>query len=371
MDWAHRKYYPRVETMKAIALDLHTKIVSIVDRPIPQIEKPDQVKVKVLQVGICGTDREEMAGVRGDAPKGEHALIIGHEVLAEVVQVGANVQSLKPKDLAVVIVRRPCNSCEMCKRNCADLCQSGLYMERGIKQLHGFQAEFVVDEEKYMFAIPPGLKPLAVLTEPTSVVEKAIDRACRIQCAREPVDPDPFKWLKGKKALVAGIGPIGLLGAMVLRLRGADVVGLDLAAPDSLRPRLLEAMGGRYSKASMQEEFDIILETAGVAQLEFELPKYMAPCGIYAVVGIPKSTTLSIDGGRMITDLVLKNLVMFGSVNAAHEHFKQAIIDLAAAQKKWPGVIEQFITSKTSYQQFQQVIKRHNPNEIKAVIDWE
>jgi len=357
--------------MKAIALVPHTKNVKIVDWPEPQIEKPDHVKVKVLQVGICGTDREEVSGGRADAPKGEHQLIIGHEVLAEVIQVGADVKSLKPKDLVVVIVRRPCTVCEMCKRNCPDMCQSGLYTERGIKQRHGFQAEFVVDEEKYMIKVPPSLKSLAVLTEPTTVVEKAIDHSCRIQCAREPVDPDPFKWLKGKKALIAGLGPIGLLGAMVLRLRGAEVVGLGREPSNNLRPRLLESMGGRYINSSIQEEFDLILEATGAAKLELELVQYLAPSGIYVLTGLPEDTTLTIDGGRLVTDLVLKNQVIFGSVNATREHFKQGVDDLEAAKEKWPGVIEQFITSKTPYQQFEQVFTMKKTDEIKAVIEWE
>ncbi len=357
--------------MKAIALVPHTTNVKIVDWPEPQIEKPDHVKVKVLQVGVCGTDREEVAGGRADAPKGEHELIIGHEVLAEVVKVGPDVKSLKEKDLVVVIVRRPCNVCEMCKENRSDMCQSGLYTERGIKQRHGFQAEFVVDEEKYMVKVPPHLKSLAVLTEPTTVVEKAIDHSCRIQCAREPVDPDPFKWLNGKKALVAGLGPVGLLASMVLLLRGAKVVGLDRAPSNSLRPRLLEKMGGSYITGSIQGEFDIILDATGAAKLELQIVQYLAPCGIYVLTGIPENTTLSIDGGKFVSNLVLKNQVIFGSVNASRDHFKQAVIDLAAAKEKWTGVVEQFITSKTHYQQFDQVFAKRNPDEIKAVIEWE
>lgn len=356
--------------MKAIALVPHTKNVKLVDWPEPQIEQPDQVKVRVLQVGICGTDREEASGGRADPPKGENLLIIGHEVLAEVIQLGAAVKSLQVNDLVVIIVRRPCNVCDMCKKNHWDMCQSGLYTERGIKQRHGFQAEFVVDEEKYMVKVPPHLRSLAVLTEPTTVVEKAIDHACRIQCAREPVNPDPLQWLNGKKALVAGLGPIGLLAAMVLRLRGADVTGLGREPSNSLRPRLLQAMGGQYTNSSIQQEFDLILDATGAAKLELELTRYIAPSGIYVLTGIPEDTSVSIDGGRFVTDLVLKNQVIFGSVNASRDHFQQAVLDLAAAKEKWPGLIEQFITSKIPYARFEKVLSRHAPDEIKAVIEW-
>src|SRR5438552_16329884 len=102
--------------MKAIALVPHTTQVSLIDWPEPKIETPTQVKVRVLEVGICGTDREEVSGGRADAPKGEKQLIIGHEVLAEVVEVGNGVKSLRVKDLVIVMVRRPCGECQMCQK---------------------------------------------------------------------------------------------------------------------------------------------------------------------------------------------------------------------------------------------------------------
>jgi len=361
--------------MKAIALIPHTKTVQLIDFPEPKIESPTQVKVKVLEVGVCGTDREEVSGGRADAPVGENRLIIGHEVLGEVVQVGANVKTVKPKDLVVIMVRRPCNECPMCKMGCSDMCESGNYTERGIKQRHGFHAEFVVDEEKYIILAPPTLKGTAVLTEPTTVVEKAIDHACRLQVARLPVDPDPKKWLVGKNVLVAGLGPIGLLASMVLRLRGAQVVGIDIVPPESLRPRILEAMGGKYVVAKEEnatgQKFDMILEAAGIPKLDFALTQFLGTNGVYVLTGVAADgPPLAVEAGKMMRDLVLKNQVMFGSVNAGVAHFKQAVIDLEEAEKKWKGVIQQLITSKTPHEEFQNVFQKRNPDEIKAVIEW-
>lgn len=366
--------------MKALTLVPHTKEVKLVDWPEPKIETATQVKVKVLEVGICGTDREEVAGGRADAPKGEKVLIIGHEVIGEVVQVGPEVKSLKPKDLVVIIVRRPCTICEMCKKGCSDMCESGQYTERGIKQRHGFDAEFVVDEEKYMVKVPPQLKSLAVLTEPTTVIEKAIDHACRLQVARLPVDPDPQKWLAGKNVLVAGLGPIGLLASMVLRLRGAHVYGMDIVEPHSLRPRILEGLGGKYlvgHDTNMQAfrktvpQVDLILEAAGIARLDFQLVQELGINGVYVLTGVTaEGPPLSIDGATLMRNLVLRNQIIFGSVNAGREHFKQAVIDLEAAQKKWPGVVEQLITSRTPFVNFAEVLEKRKPDEIKAVLKW-
>jgi len=366
--------------MKAIALTPQTKNVRLVDWPEPKIEMPTQIKVKVLQVGICGTDREEVSGGRADAPKGENLLIIGHELLGEVVQIGENVKSVKPKDLVVLMVRRPCTVCEMCKKGCSDMCQSGLYTERGIKQRHGYEAEFVVDEEKYAIKVPPSLRSLAVLTEPTTVVEKAIDHASRLQVARMPVDPDPKKWVSGKTVLVAGLGPIGLLATMVLRLRGAHVIGLDIVDPHSLRPRILEGLGGKYvlgTAKNIQDaqktygNIDMIVEAAGIEALDFELFEALGTNGVYVLTGVTGDTPpMSVDGATLMRNMVLKNQVVLGSVNARVEHFRQAVIDLEDAKEKWSGVIEQLITSRTPYAEFDQVLMKRKPDEIKAVIEW-
>jgi glucose 1-dehydrogenase len=366
--------------MKAILLKPHTQTLHIENVEEPQIKRPYDVKMKVLQVGICGTDREEASGGRADAPKGETELIIGHEMTGLVIEVGPKVQSVRPGDHAVISVRRGCNRCLPCKEDCYDLCETGLYTERGIKELHGFQSEFVLDEEKYVFKVPPLIKEIAVLTEPTTVVEKAIEVACRIQTARLPGEKDPEKWLTGKNVLVAGLGPIGLLAAMVLSIRGAKVWGLDVVDPNSARPTILKGMGGRYIKSSESalqnfsgecKQLDMVLEAAGIAKLNFDLMKLLGNNGIYALTGVPgNEKPFTVDGGPLMCQMVLKNQVIVGSVNASLSHFKKAIDDLEKAEKTWKGLIQKLITSRTPYSRFEKAIHSHTPNEIKAIIEW-
>lgn len=366
--------------MKALALIPGTQQVRLADWPEPKIEKPTQMKLRTLEVGICGTDREEVGGGRADAPVGDKELIIGHEVLAEVVEVGNEVRRFKPKDLAVVMVRRGCGRCDPCQKDRSDLCATGDYKERGIKGYHGFEAEWIVDEEHFCLKVPPSLRSIAVLTEPTTVVEKAIDDACRLQVARLPVDPNPVAWLEGKNVLVAGLGPVGLLASMILRLRGARVFGLDIVDPHSPRPKLLESMGGKYVKGNQAAirqametygSIDMIVEAAGITSLDFELLDVLGVNGVYVLTGVPgDDRPLSLDGGKLMRQLVFNNQVLFGSVNASRDHFKQALLDLEAAQNQWKGVMDQFITSRTSYTDFKSILFEKKKEEIKAVIVW-
>jgi len=74
-----------------------------------KIIHPDEIKIKITQIGICGTDRENQThGGRADAPPGSEELVIGHEMIGKVVEVGKDVKVVKPGDHALFIVRRDC-----------------------------------------------------------------------------------------------------------------------------------------------------------------------------------------------------------------------------------------------------------------------
>lgn len=366
--------------MKAIALVPGTKTVRLVDRPEPQVTAPDDIKLKVLRVGICGTDREETAGGRAQAPQGKNELVIGHEMLGQVVQTGKSVKRVQPGDLAVFTVRRGCGTCIPCAMNRSDMCTTGGFTERGIWGQDGYEAEFAVDKEQYVVLLPPELSAIGVLTEPTSVVEKAIDESVRLQSARLPDAPSTPDWLHGRRCLIAGLGPIGLLGAMVLRLRGAEVYGLDIVDAGSARPQWLEFIGGHYidgRKVPMNNvsqtvgTIDLILEAAGIAALDFNLLDALATNGVYVLTGIPGGDRpLQVPGASLMRQLVLKNQVIVGSVNAGRDYFQMAADDLARADLRWKGHVDKLITHRYPFEEFGKAFGEHPQDEIKAVIEW-
>ena len=193
--------------MKAIAV-VPGSSVQPVDRPEPQISAPDQVKMRVLRVGVCGTDREQIAGGHAHIPPGQSDMVIGHEVLGQVVEVGAAVTRVRVGDHAVFTVRRGCGQCLPCAMNRPDMCHTGKYVERGIRLGDGFQSEFVVDAEQFAILVPPSLVSLGILCEPLSVVEKSLDTVARIQQSRVPDAAATPDWFHGRRCLIAGLGPI-------------------------------------------------------------------------------------------------------------------------------------------------------------------
>jgi threonine dehydrogenase-like Zn-dependent dehydrogenase len=366
--------------MKAIANISGTATLQLVERPEPVLCAEDEVKLKVLRVGICGTDREEAAGGRSKPPEGQTELVIGHEMFGQVVEIGKAVSRVAVGDLAVFTVRRGCGKCLPCRMNRSDMCQTGEYAERGIWGLDGYQTEYALDKEQYVVRVPSELEPVGVLCEPLSVAEKAIDEAVRLQVARLPDAPGTLDWLYGRPCLVAGLGPIGLLAAMLLRLRGAQVYGLDVVEAGTPRPSWLEHIGGQYIDGRQVPadqvddhlgRIDLIFEATGVAALEFNLLDALAQNGVYVLTGIPGGDRpLELQGAELIRQLVLRNQVMVGSVNAARDHFQMAVDDLMHAQLLWGEHVNQLITDHHPYTDFDQALHQHTPDEIKAVIEW-
>src|SRR5262245_48866997 len=113
--------------MRAVAVHPKTRSVHLVDHPEPRIERPTDVKVRILEVGVCGTDREICAFEYGTPPAGSDYLVIGHESLGEVVEVGTKVTRVKKGDLVVPMVRRPCtiDTCRACRSERQDFCYTG------------------------------------------------------------------------------------------------------------------------------------------------------------------------------------------------------------------------------------------------------
>jgi len=366
--------------MKAILLTPGTTDVRLGERLEPTIGASHEVKLQILQVGICGTDRDEAAGGRAAAAPGQTDLVMGHESLGRVVEVGSAVTSVKPGGYALFTVRRGCDRCPACAINRSDMCYTGDYADRGIRHRDGYQTEFVVDSETYLVPVPSVIASVGVLTEPMSIAEKAIDEAVQIQVGRLPDAGNADGWLRDKNVLVAGLGPIGLLAAVALRLRGANVHGLDVVDAGTIRPRILERLGGTYvdgrqvNPTALAEHFpeiELIFEATGVAQLEFDLLAALGANGVYVLTGIASGDRpVTIDGSSLMKALVLQNQVTVGSVNASHKHFAMAVADLEAAKDTWGDALEQFITHRLPYTAFADALSHHPPDEIKMILEW-
>ncbi|HEX8983990.1 MAG TPA: alcohol dehydrogenase catalytic domain-containing protein [Bryobacteraceae bacterium] len=298
--------------MRAAGLDYETRRLAIRELPDPAPASGDRLLLRIQEVGVCATDRELAEFHFGYPPPGEQFLALGHEALAQVLEAGPEVKSIAPGDWVAPMVRRPCQpACPVCARGRRDLCVTGRYVERGIFGLHGYFCDYAVDAESDLVRIPADRADVAVLLEPLSVVEKAIETALRIH-----------EW-EPRTGLVLGAGPIGMLAALVLQLRGLEVSAYSLEPPEHPRARLLERAGVRYLSGLQGVAADVVIEATGSPQATFAGFGALAPLGVYGLLGSPNAT-----GEVPFLNLLRSNQTVFGSVNASPGAFLQAVEDL-------------------------------------------
>lgn len=335
--------------MKAIAVfPGKPNSVHLEDLKKPSLnEIPDGrgVLVKVIRVGVDGTDKEINAAEYGAAPEGYNFLVIGHESFGQVEAVGPNVTGFKPGDYVVATVRRPGNSIYD-RIGTYDMTTDNTYYERGINLRHGYLTEYYVDDPEYIVKIPQGLKRIGVLLEPTTVVEKGIAQAYEIQRRLRVWHP--------KKAAVLGAGTIGLLATLALRLRGLEVLTLGRTPKPYLNSDLIEAIGARYESTEdlpvLQAGkefggFDIIFEATGFSPIVFDAMQALGKNGVLVLSSVTGGDkTVEVPADKINLQFVLGNKVMVGTVNANREYFEMGVKDLAQAEEEYPGWLDRFLT---------------------------
>lgn len=329
---------------------------------------PGAVRLAVQAVGVCGTDAEIVQGLYGEAPAGSQQLVLGHESLCRVTELGPQVTGLAVGQLVVPIVRRPCQPpCAACSEGRWDECLTGNYLEHGIKGLNGFMREEAVVEADAVVTLPEALASVGVLLEPLTIVEKAVERALAVHAlgAGEP-----------RRALVTGAGPVGLLGALLLLCRGLEVYVVDRRPVGSPKAKLVGAVGAHYvddsttplEQAAPPGGFDIALEATGYAPLVFRALNALGRNGVLALTGVTGGHhELAVDVNLLNTTMVLENQAMVGSVNAARRHYQQAVQDLAAFVTRFGSSVSALITERVPLQDFAHAFDK-SPDAIKAVV---
>jgi threonine dehydrogenase-like Zn-dependent dehydrogenase len=314
----------------------------------------------MIEAGVCGTDREICAFEYGTPPAGMEHLVIGHESLGEAVEVGAKVSRVKVGDLVVPMVRRPCphDYCAACRSSRQDFCFTGDFTERGIKEQHGFMAQFIVDDEKYMNPVPADMRDVAVLVEPLTIAEKGLAQVWNIQQRLPwgcPIVPGKAQ-AHCHKAVVLGAGPVGLLGAMALVNADFDTYVYAREPAPNPKASVLEAIGAKYFSAETHSlealtseigNIDLVYEATGASKLAFDMIQHLGMNGIFIFTGVPgRKAPVQVDTDLMMRNLVLKNQVVFGTVNAGRPTFEDAIRDLQVFKNAWPQAVQSLITGR-------------------------
>lgn len=336
--------------MKAIAVfPGKPNSVHMEDIPPPSLDAyPDGrgVLVRVLKVGVDATDREINDALYGNPPPGFNYLVLGHECFGVVEAVGAKVRSVKPGDYVTATVRRPGSSIYD-QIGTYDMTSEETYYERGINLLHGFLTEKFVDSEEYVVKIPPGLKHLHVLMEPMSCAAKAVQQAYEVQRRMRVWRP--------RVAYVLGVGQIGLLATLLLRLRGLEVYSCARSRAPTRSSEIVAGLESNYVSTSHESledlsrrvgKADLIIDATGSSEVAFGAMQYLGHNGVLVWTSITGGKqTIPVFSDKINIEWVLGNKLLLGSVNANREYFESGIKDFALGEVMYPGVIQKILTN--------------------------
>ncbi len=337
----------------------------LIEMDMPVISS-GQALVRLLELGIDGTDIEINRGEYGETPPDKDFIILGHEAVGQIENPGTT--ELGKGDFVVPMVRRP-DDCVDCQRGQLDMCLVGNYRECGIKGAHGFLREYLAEDVAFLVPVPKELRNIAVLTEPTSIATKGIEQAMEFHNrSANPIDI----------AVVLGAGPLGLLTTALLKLYDYNIYTLDVVPRSSVKAQLVESVGANYvdgnvssvvSLADKIGNLDLIMEATGNSTVAFQAMSVLGTNGVLCLMGVSTGQKpLEVNASCLNMQMVLGNKMVFGTVSSNRGHFERSVESLIHIEERWPGWLSRLITRRLTLDKFRDALDPA-PDNIKTVIE--
>lgn len=361
--------------MKSIAVKIGQKGAFLTEVELPKKLEKDQVLLKTLYTGICGTDRGIINGSLNfaRAESGKEILILGHEGLAQVIDVGENVTSLKPGDIVVPMVRRP-GKCIQCRIGRQDNCEDGDFVEAGIRGKDGFMREYFVDDEEYLVKVKdPNLGKLAVLTEPLKNLVKAYEAYQTVSDRYLKLCPDGS--YECKKVTVVGAGPIGILFSILFSSHGFKVTLISKSDKEGVATKICKRIGADFIQAdaiTLKAEnmiSDVFIDTTGRPEIVAKGLSALKYNGVEILFGTTLAGNYNFTGA-LVTDAVEKNITVIGTVDGAKQHYIEALNYLSMWKEIYGDSLELIITDEDVPENSIEPLNGDGKGEIKRVIRW-
>jgi L-idonate 5-dehydrogenase len=299
--------------MKAIVIHA-AKDLRIEDRP-EETPGPGQLGLRLATGGVCGSDLHYYNHGGFGAVRLKEPMILGHEVSAHVEAIGPGVTGFSLGQLVAVSPSRPCGSCRYCLEGLQNQCLNMRFYGSAMPFPHvqgAFREVLVADSTQCVDAA--GLTPgEAAMAEPLAVTLHATTRA---------------RGMLGKRVLVTGCGPIGVLSILAARRAGAaEIVATDLAdftlalAAKAGADRVINTGAdpdALSAYAADKGHFDVLYECTGVAAALAGGIAALRPRGVILQLGLGGDMSLP------MMAITAKELELRGSFRF-HTEFETAI----------------------------------------------
>ncbi len=276
---------------------------------------PGEVRVRLAAGGVCGSDLHYYNHGGFGSVRLREPMILGHEVSGHVAEVGEGVDDLAPGELVAVSPSRPCGVCRFCGEGLHNQCLNMRFYGSAMPFPHvqgAFREELIADASQCVRA--DGLSAAeAAMAEPLSVGLHATRRAGE---------------LLGKRVLVTGCGPIGVLAIVAARRAGAgEIVATDLV-PNALKHAaaagadrtidMSESPDALDAYAADKGYFEVLYECSGTAGALSNAIGAMRPRGVVMQLGLGGDMTVP------MMQITVKELDLRGSFRF-HEEFGTAV----------------------------------------------
>jgi threonine dehydrogenase-like Zn-dependent dehydrogenase len=209
-----------------------------------------------------------------------------------------------------------------------------------------------------MNPVPAELRDVAVLVEPLTIAEKALIQLWLMQerlpwgCPHKPGKNHGHC----RRAVILGAGPVGLLGAMAFAAHDFDTVVYSREPAPNPKSRLVESFGASYVSSEQVPvaelparvgTIDVVYEAAGASHVAFEMLQVLGPNSAFIFTGVPgRKAPVEVDTDLLMRNLVLKNQIVFGTVNAGRDAFEAAIRDVGEFRRRWPAALAGLISGR-------------------------
>ena len=358
-----------------LAVSCHTGSTQpqLIDVPLPAAPGAGEVLCRTLELGICGTDREILHSANPWTPSGGDFLILGHECLGRIEEVGKGVSEYKAGDLVVPAVRRA----KPGQMRRLDYLPLGAFTERGNWSEHGFSQPLWLDRPEQLYRVPAGIEDLAVVAEPLAVAEKGANEAHTLQRARLV---DEVWTTQPPRVLVTGMGPIGFAAVIAAIARGWPVTMFGRDEAESFRAQLARSFGARYIPAEQMtwepddneaDGYDLVLECTGSDEIMLSAAQSLRSCGIMVWLGstrLPGPRSHNVE--KLMRDGLIRNQLHIGSVNAAPRDFRDAIAHLSQLKPSHGPALAALITARVKLEDSLWHYEHRQPQGIKTIIEY-
>lgn len=344
--------------MKKVVL---TKLrnMELVKADIPILVNRDDVKIKILSIGVCGSDIHYYTEGRIGTQVVDFPFVLGHECSGMIVETGEGVTNVKVGDLVVVDPSVHCGKCDQCLSGRPHTCRNIKFL--GCPgQLEGCLSEYIIMPSFTCYPVTGRMNPVqAALIEPFTI---------GVYSVRQAQLPD-----KNVSTVIFGAGPIGL--SILLKLKADGVVNTGIVEPLGYRLKKAEEMGAGYlinpdkddveKKVAEREKLlvDVVFEASGKQDAVDNAIRILKPGGKLILVGIPPLGQFTFD-----MDFMRRKELTVINIRRQNQAVDEAIELVAGGKVDVERMVTHHFTLDKTSQAFN-IVEGYKDGAVKVMIN--